>query len=369
MRRAVLLLVLLCSACASLPTSAERSLAAPIIDQRVIAGAAAQYTADYDATAAARTATQIPVDQSATAVREQWTAQAIARTQAADATAALIFAAQVSATVQALTPTVTRTPTASSTPTITPTPNATMTADAITAVAEIWDARVAESRANQSAAERGAQIATMFAGLAFVVVLALVVVPVLVGLRWVEHWRDELAQKKHIRAMQEREHIARLGQARTEASQQERTQTAAQERQASLDRENYLHWRAALRLFLQWMQALPLASQSRATMEREGIAKRDSWNKCMAVLQHLGALAVDRNGPATERRVLSEPATFERNLTPEALAAALVAAGEQLQFPPAVAAFGKDVARAIGEKHTNPTAPLSEVVGELVNSS
>lgn len=118
---AALPLLALLAACASAPTA---------IDQRVIAGAVAQSTADSLGTQAARTATQAPVNNTATAARETWTAVAIAYTQAVAETAAAVYAVQVAATVRALTPSATLTPTPVPTATRTPTPNAQQTQQA-----------------------------------------------------------------------------------------------------------------------------------------------------------------------------------------------------------------------------------------------
>ena len=115
------LLALFAVACTPAPTA---------IDQRVIAGAVAQSTADSLGTRDARTETQAPVDLAATAARETWTAVAIAYTQAVAETNAAVYAVQVTATVRALTPSATLTLTPAPSPTRTPTPNSTATRQA-----------------------------------------------------------------------------------------------------------------------------------------------------------------------------------------------------------------------------------------------
>lgn len=324
-------------------------------------------TPEYTVTALALQSTAAANAQAFAEATKQTIDNEVAAKRAAVELANLRLTESIIATAQAQ---VNATPTPTPTPTITPTPNATMTAHAITAVAKIWTNRVNESEANQESAERGAQIWSMLAGLAFFFVLAVVIVPVLFGWRWVERWRDELKERDHRRTLADREHAARFSTAQVEQVKTESAKSAAEERQAVLDYENFERWRRALKGFLQWWQALPEPSKSRDRMEDAYIVSRGSWNKCVAALEALGAIEIDQKGTGTARKLLTTPDSLARSLTPTTLGVALETAkgGLKLAYPPAVTEYSAASARTKGILAELTPPPLSEMPNESVSA-
>lgn len=351
----------------TLPTATPQRIYAQVEQSgAVVARVEPTPTPEYTVTALALESTAAANAQLFANATKQAIDNAVAEKRATVEFANLQITESVIATAQAAI-NATHTPTA--TPTITPTPNATATVYVATSAAQIWQHRVSEAQAHQASAERGAQISTMFAGLIFIVIVTIACGLLFAGWRWLAYTQDDLAEREHRRTLADREHAARLGTAHIERTKDESARAAAEERQASLEHENFIAWRTALRSFLRWWENLPEHARSRPRMEDAQIARRDSWNKCVNVLQKLGAVSVETKGPATVRQLLMTPDQLVHFLTPTNLLAALQAIGEKLEHPPAVAGFNAAHARAIAEQWAATPPPLSDGQAESVTAS